>query len=149
MLDLALAVTHHLAILSLILIVGAELALIRGDLSGAAVRRLATIDAGYGIAAGVIILVVVTRVLLGAKGWVFYVHNPFFWAKMATFLVVGLLSIHPTVAFLRWRRAADADATFAPPAGGVAAVRRTILIEAVLLGLIVAFAAAMARFGAF
>ena len=35
MLDLALAIAHHLAILSLILIVGAELALIRGDLSAA------------------------------------------------------------------------------------------------------------------
>jgi putative membrane protein len=63
--------------------------------------------------------------------------------------VVGLLSIHPTVAFLRWRRAADADTAFVPLPDGVATVRRTILIEAALLGLIVAFAAAMARYGAF
>src|SRR5580692_8019957 len=149
MLDLTLAVAHHLAILSLILIVGAELALIRGALTGAALRRLASVDLGYGIAAGAIIIVGVARVALGAKGWVFYVHNPWFWGKMATFLVVGLLSIHPTVMFLRWRRAADVDAAFAPPPGGVAAVRRTILIEATLLGLIVAFAAAMARYGSF
>ena len=52
----------------------------------------------------------------------------------ATFLVVGLLSIHPTVAFLRWRRAGDDDAAFSPPAASVAAVRPTILIEAALLG---------------
>jgi len=149
MLDLVLAVMHHLAILSLILVVGAELALIRGDVCGAVARRLAQVDLGYGIAAGVIVVVGVTRVVLGAKGWVFYVHNPFFWAKMATFLIVGLLSIHPTVAFLRWRRDADADASFAPPPGAVAAVRRTIVIEAALLGLIVALAAAMARYGAF
>jgi putative membrane protein len=149
MLDLILAVLHHLAILSLILVVGAELALIRMDLSGAALRRIATIDLGYGIAAGVIVVVGVTRVIFGAKGWVFYLHNPWFWAKMATFLVVGLLSIHPTVAFIRWRRAADADASFVPPAAAVAAVRRTIVIEAALFGLIVACAAAMARYGAF
>jgi len=149
MLDLVLAVLHHLAILSLILVVGAELALIRMELTGSAVRRIATIDLGYGIAAGVIVVVGVTRVIFGAKGWVFYVHNPWFWAKMATFLVVGLLSIHPTVVFIRWRRAADADATFAPPPAGVAAVRRTIVVEAALLGLIVACAAAMARYGAF
>jgi putative membrane protein len=149
MLDLALAVLHHLAILSLILIVGAELALIRGELSTAGVRRLATVDLGYGIAAGAIVVIGVARVVFGAKGWVFYVHNPWFWAKMATFLGVGLLSIHPTLMFLRWRRAADADAAFNPPPAGVAAVRRTILIEATLLGLIVAFAAAMARFGSF
>ena len=96
-----------------------------------------------------IIVVGVTRVLLGSKGWVFYVHNPWFWGKMATFLVVGLLSVHPTLMFLRWRRAAEADVAFVPPADGVAAVRRTILIEAALLGLIVAFAAAMARYGSF
>jgi putative membrane protein len=149
MIDLALAVMHHLAILSLILIVGAELALMRGDLTVAVVRRLASIDAGYGISAGVIVIVGVTRVVLGAKGWVFYVHNPYFWGKMATFLVVGLLSIHPTVAFLRWRGATNADATFVPSPDSVAAVRRTVLIEAALLGLIVAFAAAMARYGAF
>jgi putative membrane protein len=149
MLDLILAVLHHLAVLSLILVVGGELALIRSELSGAGLRRIATIDLGYGIAAGVIVAVGVARVIFGAKGWLFYVHNPWFWAKMATFLAVGLLSIHPTVAFIRWRRAADADATFVPPPAGVAAVRRTIVIEATLLGLIVACAAAMARYGAF
>jgi putative membrane protein len=149
MLDLVLAVLHHLAILSLILVVGAELALIRMNLSGAALRRIATIDLGYGIAAGVIVAVGVTRVVFGAKGWVFYVHNPWFWAKMSTFLVVGLLSIHPTVMFIRWRRAAEADAGFVAPPAGVAAVRRTVAIEAALLGLIVACAAAMARYGSF
>ena len=55
--------------------------------------------------------------------------------------------------FLRWRRLRPtgglADAAFSPPPASVAAVRRTILIEAALLGLIVAFAAAMARFGSF
>ena len=149
MLDLILAVLHHLAILSLILVVGAEFALIRGALTGASVRRLASIDLGYGIAAVAIVAVGVCRVIFGVKGWVYYDHNPWFWAKMATFLVVGLLSIHPTVVFLRWRRDADADAGFSPPPAGVAAVRRTILIEAALLGLIVALAAAMARFGSF
>ncbi len=149
MLDLILAVLHHLAILTLILVVGAELALIRVELTGAAVRRLATIDLGYGIAAGVIVVAGVARVIFGAKGWLFYVHNPWFWAKMATFLVVGLLSIYPTVLFIRWRGAFALDATFAPPPAALAAVRRTILIEAALLGLIVACAAAMARYGAF
>ena len=149
MLDLILAVLHHLAILSLILIVGAELALSRGALSASTVRRLASVDLGYGVSAGLIIVVGVCRVIFGAKGWVFYAHTPWFAAKMATYLVVGLLSIYPTVMFLRWRRAADADAAFSPPAVDVAAVRCTVVIEAALLGLIVAFAAAMARFGSF
>jgi len=148
-LDLILAVLHHLTILSLILIVGAELALSRGEFSASTVRRLAAVDLGYGVSAGLIIVVGACRVIFGAKGWVFYAHNPWFGAKMGTFLVVGLLSIHPTVMFLRWRRAAATDASFSPPPAGVAAVRRTILIEAILLGLIVVFAAAMARFGSF
>jgi putative membrane protein len=149
MLDLILAVLHHLAILSLILIVGAELALIRGELTGAALRRLAAIDLGFGIAAGAILVIGIARVMFGAKGWVFYAHNPWFWAKIGGFLLVGLLSIHPTTAFLSWRRQAAADAAFRPPADLVGTVRRAIIVEAILLGLIVACAAAMARFGSF
>ena len=149
MLDLTLAVLHHLTILGLILIVGAELALTRGELTAAVVRRLASIDLYYGIVAGLIVAIGAARVVLGAKGWVFYLHNPWFFAKIGTFLIVGVLSIHPTMMFLRWRRAATADPAFSPPPAAATTVRRAILVEAVLLGLIVAFAAAMARFGSF
>ena len=69
----------------------------------------------------------------------------FFWAKIATFLLIGLLSIIPTVAIIRWRRALKTDAAFAPPADAIGNVRRYLWAEAVLFLLLPVFAAAMAR----
>ena len=69
----------------------------------------------------------------------------FFWAKIATFLVIALLSIPPTVAIIRWRKALKSNATFAPPAGVVRRVRGYLWAEAVLFLSLPVFAAAMAR----
>ncbi|TIL74004.1 MAG: DUF2214 family protein, partial [Mesorhizobium sp.] len=49
-----------------------------------------------------IIVVGIGRVIYGLKGWEFYVYNWVFWAKMAAFVAVGLLSIIPTVRFASW-----------------------------------------------
>ncbi|MER9935094.1 DUF2214 family protein [Mesorhizobium sp. M0088] len=91
--DLVLAIFHHLLVFSLAGIIGAEFVLIRGDLGTATLKRLAGIDRHYGIIATLIIVVGIGRVFYGLKGWEFYVHNWVFWAKIAAFVVVGLLSI--------------------------------------------------------
>src|SRR5215831_4314241 len=109
-------------------------------MDGAAVARVVTIDAGYGVLAGLIIIVGFTRAIFAAKGWDYYEHNAFFWAKIGTFAVIGLLSVPPTLAFLKWRRAG------APPkVEAVAKVRRYLWMQVVLFPLLLAFAAAMAR----
>jgi putative membrane protein len=71
--------------------------------------------------------------------------NVFFWAKIGTFLVVGLLSIVQTVAIIRWRNALKSDAAFAPPADGIRRVRGYLWAEVALFLLLPVFAAAMAR----
>jgi len=55
-------------------------------------------------------------------------------------VLIGLLSIMPTVAYIRWKRADSA-----PTDAQVAAVRRFLHGEAVLFVPLLAFAAAMAR----
>ena len=82
---------------------------------------------------------------MAAKGWAYYAVNIFFWAKIATFVVVALLSIVPTVAIIRWRNALNSDATFVLPANAIRRVRRYLWAEAVLFLLLPVFAAAMAR----
>ncbi len=54
--------------------------------------------------------------------------------------MIGLLSIPPTLAFLKWRRK---DATLTDEAG--ARMRRYLWIEVLLFALLPAFAAVMAR----
>jgi putative membrane protein len=80
------------------------------------------------------------RAVFAAKGWAYYSHNLFFWAKIGTFVVVALLSIVPTMAFIGWRARGTA-----PNEAQVEAVRRWLWIELVLFAPLLAFAAAMAR----
>ena len=104
MLDLSLAIAHHLLIFAIFGILFAEFWAIRPGMSGAAVGRIASIDLWYGILAAAVIVVGFCRAIFAAKGWVYYSHNAFFWAKIADFAVIGILSVPPTVAFIRWRR---------------------------------------------
>ncbi|MGN6303240.1 MAG: DUF2214 family protein [Mesorhizobium sp.] len=143
--DLVLAILHHLLVFSLAGIIAAEFVLVRNDMSASTVRRLARIDRHYGMVAMLVIVVGAARVTWGLKGWEFYVYNWVFWAKMAAFLVVGLLSIKPTMRFLAWSRQAGADADWRVPEAELASVRSTLGAEAAVFLAIPVFAAAMAR----
>lgn len=147
--DLLLAAAHHLLVFALIAMLVAESVLLRGPIDAAVLRRLAGLDAGYGMSAVLLLVVGVLRLLYGIKGHAFYAHNPWFHAKFGLFVLAALLSILPTVRFLRWRRALKADAGFLPPADQVATLRWLIRFELILIAAILVCAAAMARFGGF
>src|SRR5579863_7118534 len=140
MLDLWLAIAHHLLIFALFGVLAAEVVLVRPGLSAQMAARIASIDTWYGISAGGIIVVGFSRAIFAAKGWADYSHNAFFWAKIGTFVLIALLSIPPTIAFIRWRAAGTGPST-----EQIAGIRRLLLIEVVLFALLPAFAAAMAR----
>ena len=91
----------------------------------------------------------VLRVIYGVKGSDYYLVNPWFWAKMACFALIALLSIPPTLRFLAWRKAQRSDASFVPAAEEIQRVRTFLRFEVLLIVPLVAFAAAMARFGRF
>jgi putative membrane protein len=145
--DLILAILHHLAVVSLIALLAFESALLRPGITPDNLGRVTRIDAAYGATATLVIAVGICRVIWGIKGADFYLSNPWFWAKMASFALIGLLSIPPTLALLKWRKAAKQDAAFLPSPDQVARLRAFIGAEVALLGLVVIFAAAMARYG--
>jgi putative membrane protein len=139
--DLVLAILHHLLVFSLAGLLAAELALIRPSLSGPGLGLLGRIDRAYGGVAVAVIVVGVCRVIFGLKGWEYYVSNHAFWGKMAAFVIVGLLSIRPTMRILAWRRSGANDV----PESEILAVRGWIKGEIFFLALVLVFAAAMAR----
>ncbi len=147
--DLILAILHHLAIVTLIVLLAFEFALLRPGLSTTDLRRLANVDAAYGAVAGLVVAVGICRVIWGAKGPDFYLANPWFWAKIASFAVIGLLSLPPTLALLKWRKAMKQDSAFLPPPADLARLRRFLHAEVALLALVVGFAATMARYSGF
>ena len=64
---------------------------------------------------------------------------------MSAFLIMGLLTIPPTMAIRKWVTALKTDASFAPPEQDIRRNRRFVHIQAGFLVLIPVFAAAMAR----
>lgn len=143
MIDFGLAFLHHLLVFGLAATLAVELALVRPLLTDEAVRRLGRIDAAYGALALAVIAIGVGRLLFGVRGWEFYVFFWAFWGKMGTFVLVGLMSIPPTLAFRRWSRSLATGSK--PPVKEIAVVRRWIVAQIGAFPLILAFAAAMAR----
>jgi putative membrane protein len=144
-LDAILAYLHYAAILAVAGFLVAEAMLLRGDLGARDVAALARTDVWYFSMAGLALATGLLRLFFGAKGAGFYAGNPAFWVKMALFLAVGVLSIKPTLAFIRWRRAARGVPAYTVPAAEAAAARRFVLVQLHLLALIPLAAVLMAR----
>jgi putative membrane protein len=140
MLDLSLAIGHHLLIFAIFGIICAEVWAVRPGLSAASIARIGSLDLWYGILAAAIIVVGFCRAIFAAKGWAYYSHNGFFWAKLVTFASIGLLSLPPTLALIRWRRSG-----VQPSEAEVGRIRRYLHAELALFVFLPIFAAAMAR----
>lgn len=147
--DLTLAAFHHLLFFGLISMLVTQSVLLSRPIDAAALKRLGGVDRGYGITAVLLLAVGFGRVFHGIKGYDFYLHNPWFHAKLTAFVLVAVLSIWPTLRFLRWRKALKADPAFVPAAAEVAGLSRIIRFELMLIAVIFVLAAAMARYGGF
>ncbi|WP_205954263.1 DUF2214 family protein [Pseudoxanthomonas winnipegensis] len=145
--DFALAALHHLLLFGLIAMLVAESVLLSRPLDAAGVGRLLRLDRGYGLTAGLLLGAGLWRVFGGIKGADFYLHNPWFHAKLGCFVLAALVSLWPTLRFLRWRRALTGDAAFLPSPAETARVRGAIRFQLGLIALIFVLAAGMARYG--
>jgi putative membrane protein len=141
------AFLHHLCAFTLVPAVAIKFALIRGELTVSAARRLQATDIVLVIAAGALLVVGLLRVFFFEKGAAYYFHSHAFLAKLSLFIVVGLLSIIPTMEFLSWRGALKAGQV------PVIAVKKLRLVTAIIHGellviaIILLCAAIMARGG--
>lgn len=145
--DFLLASLHHLLAFGLVAMLVTQSVLLSRSVDAAALRRLAGVDRGLGLVATALLVAGLVRVFHGIKGAEFYLHNPWFHAKVGAFVLAAGLSLLPTVRFVRWRRAHKADAAWLPAPTDVAAMRRIVRIELVLIALILVAAAGMARHG--
>lgn len=134
---------HYIGIIAIAVALVSELLHLEASENLAWVRHLAWVDFAY-LAAAILVLVTgVLRLLWYGKGPSFYLHNPFFYIKLALFVAIGLISIAPTRYMLRWRR--DAIASILPPPEEVAHVRRYVIAELAMFILIPLFAVLAAR----
>lgn len=147
--DLVLATLHHLLVFGLVAMLVSQSLLLRGPMDGRVLARLGGIDRGYGLIAVLLLVAGLLRVFHGIKDEDFYLHNPWFHAKLGAYLLAAVLSIWPTLRFLRWRKALKADASFLPSQAEVRGLHRIVRFELALVGVIFVLAAAMARYGGF
>lgn len=145
MTDLILAILHHLLVFALFSIFAVQMTLVRPGLEASTVSRLARLDGAYGGLAMAVIIVGFARAIFGLKGWDYYSSYWVFWAKVGAFLLVGLLSVPPTLRFRRWLGAARADASYIVPDDEVGVVRTWLGREGLVLLLIPILAAMLAR----
>jgi len=143
--DAILAYLHFGAIFTLIWFLAKEWTLLRAGAANIDIERLAHADAGFGIAAGVVLITGGLRAAFGVKGWAFYAHNPAFHVKIGLFVLVGLISIAPTLMLLRWRKAHRQDAAFRVSEAEWKRARRLLMIELHLVALIPLAAVIMSR----
>ena len=136
---------HHAAAFLVVAALMVELVLLKGELTPATARSVLRMDRVYGIAATVLLVVGFVRVFHTEKGSAYYFASGPFLVKLTLFIVVGLLSIYPTMKFLGWRtalregRAPDFDA------GTRGKVRMLVHLELTLLFIIMLMAVMMAR----
>lgn len=139
--DYLIRYAHFIGFMVLFASLVAEHLLTARTMNGRQLRTVARIDAIYGFSAA---LVLITGVLMltgygFGKGAQYYLKNGVFHAKLTLFVVVALLSIRPTMFFLRNRKQPD-DMMIEVPRAIVMLQRfQLLLVLAIpLLGILVA-----------
>ncbi len=139
MLDILIRYLHLGAVLALAGALVIENMAMAPQITKEDLRNLLKVDAVYGLSALLVLACGLTLWFSGARPRTCFSANPLFHANLGLFVVVGLLSIYPTVFLLRHRKS-DAE-TLDVPAG----VRRVLKLELALLVIIPVLAFLMAR----
>lgn len=127
---------HYVAIVTLSGAIFAKLYLMKLPASSDIVRLLPRIDRLEGISAVIVFITGLARVWHGAKPAEFYWQNGLFHGVVGLFVLAALLSLIPTVRFMRWKRALEADGAL-PDA---LTLRKTRVFSHVMATVVVAIA---------
>ncbi len=94
---------HFAGLLLLVSTLALEHFLVKPKMSPDEFRTLALVDMIYGVSSLIVLAAGLTLWFVVGKGASFYTANPIFHIKLSLFVLVGLLSVYPTVFFIRNR----------------------------------------------
>lgn len=143
--DIIIPYLHYIGIMVLMGSLIAEHLMLKPGLSASQVKSLAGIDLVYGLAAVLVLATGLLRWFVYGKGSEYYLSNPLFHTKLTLFVVIGILSIFPTIKFIKWRKQARLGED---PDVGEKAVKRLLMfirIELLLVAIIPLLAVMIAR----
>ena len=101
----ASAFVAYIHYLGIILCFGAltfERIILKQNLSKNETISIIIADVIYGIAGLAILVTGILRVKYYGHGGEFYTSNPIFWIKVTLYILVGLLSLYPTITYILW-----------------------------------------------
>jgi putative membrane protein len=105
--DMAYIFVKHIHIVGIMVFVSSlvlEHMLIKPKMSPAEVGKVAIVDAVYGASATIVLIAGLVLWFFVGKGSDFYTSNPVFHTKVAIFVLAALLSIYPTIFFIKNRK---------------------------------------------
>jgi putative membrane protein len=139
--EILLRYLHFLSILAIAGTLTAELTLLKSSLTRKEIGRIAAVDGIYGLFSIVLLAAGLTLWLGGyTKPAVYYSQNWVFLTKLGLVAAMGILSIHPTIFFLRKRKGIPDEMVTIPPS-----VLWSVRVEVMLLVIIPFLAGLMSR----
>jgi len=135
---------HYVSIMLLIASLLGEYLLLKQELTAAQAQTVQRLDIVYGASAAIVLITGILRVFL-EKGAAYYNHHIGFHILVGIFILVALLSIYPTVIFLRWRSDTSAGRGQQLAQGQFGKLQMILRVEMALLLLAPFFATWMAH----
>lgn len=103
--DLIFRYLHFLGIIVLSASLFTEHLLLKSELAPAELKRIAIVDMIYGLSALTVLAAGLILWFWVGKPAEFYSRNPVFMIKLTLFVIMALISIYPTVFFIKHRKA--------------------------------------------
>jgi len=141
-LEILIKYVHFIAIFAIVATLSAEHLLLKAQLTRNEIKRIAVIDGIYGISAVVLLAAGLTLWLGGiGKPAEIYSKNWIFHLKISLFVIIGLLSIYPTIFFIKQRKGDNPEELVTIPP----MVKMMIRLELLILFIIPLLATLMAK----
>jgi putative membrane protein len=135
---------HYVSIMLMVASLLGEHLLLKPEMDVAQARTLQRLDIVYGASATVVLVTGLLRMFL-EKGPAYYNHHIAFHILFGLFVIAALLSIYPTMVFLRWRADTKAGRGQQLAAAQFKKIQMIVRVEMTLLLLAPFFATWMAH----
>ena len=136
---------HILAFFALTAALVLELALIAESVGVETAQRIRRADRVAGLAAAMVLAFGLARVFYFEKGSAYYFSNTWFLIKLGLFVAAALISIYPTLQFLRWGDELGRGVAPALDGATVKRLRRALHWDLVMIAGILLCASLMAK----
>jgi putative membrane protein len=100
---------HFIAVFAIVGAIFSQQFLISKSMTRAEIKRIAKIDVIYGLGALLVLAAGLTLWLWVGKPAAIYSRNWLFHSKLTLFLTLGILSIYPSIFFMKNRKGQDLD----------------------------------------